>query len=124
MAKYTKPRELKSSERILLEFLLSVEFPGRDELREQMKRTEAVGECDCGCGTIDLEDKPPFLKAISSEPIPVEAHGIGIDVLLFVRNGTLCSLEIVDYEDNRPFPYPNPDALKLWIPPGGPGEHV
>jgi hypothetical protein len=124
MGKYSKPRELKSTERILLEFLLSAEFPGREELKEQINRTEAVGECDCGCGTIDLAVKPPFRRASVREPIPIEAHGTGVDVLLFVRNGTLLSLEIVDHRDDCPITYPKPDVLELWIPPGGSRERV
>jgi hypothetical protein len=118
MSNYTQPRELKLNERDLLDFLLSADFPGNDQLREQLKRAEVVGDCDCGCGTIDLSVRPPFVAANSHEPIPVEAHRAGIDVLLFVRDGRLSSLEIVDYENNRPLTYPSPNKLELWVPPG------
>jgi len=38
-------------------------------------------------------------------------------VLLFVREGYLSSLEIVDYLDVRPLTFPSPKELKLWVPP-------
>ena len=121
MARFAQPRDLDSKERALLEFLLTAEFPGRSELQEQARRVKAVGDCDCGCGTIDLavEDCPP--RAHTREPIPVEARRESpegpIEVLLFVRGGRLASLEIVDYLNTRL--YPAPDDLKLWVPPQG-----
>jgi hypothetical protein len=38
-------------------------------------------------------------------------------VLLFVRDGLLKSLEIVDFEDKRPLAYPTPSDLKLYVTP-------
>jgi hypothetical protein len=113
MAHFAQPRQLKPNERALLEFLLSEDFPGRNELREQVGRIEVVGDCDCGCGSINLMVRNPVVRSVAREPIPVEAHGAGIDVLLFVRDGLLSSLEIVDHGDNRPLAYPSPSGLKL-----------
>jgi len=117
MRQFTQPRQLAPRERELLDFLLTAEFPGKESLREQSKVVEAVGECDCGCGTVDLvvpqnEARPAVLRQI-----PVEAHGKGVEVLLFVRDGFLASLEIVDYSDARPLSYPKPTDLELWVPP-------
>jgi hypothetical protein len=117
MAQFPQPRELKPNERALMEFLFTADFPGRNELKEQVDRVEVVGDCDCGCGTIDLAVKEPFVRAASREPISVEAHGDGIEVLLFVRDGLVSSLEIVDYGDSRPLIYPSPATLQLWVPP-------
>jgi hypothetical protein len=114
-----EPRPLSPEERALAEFLLSVEFPGRDELKSQLESAEVVGLCECGCGTVDLAIGGPAVRAVCSEPVPVEAYGSALDVLLFVREGLLCLIEIVDYEDKRPLPYPRPEDLKLWVPPPG-----
>ena len=111
-----QPRRLASEERALLEFLLSAEFFGREELRAQLPRVEVTGTCECGCGTVDLTVKGQAARAICREPIPVEARGAGLDVLLFVRDGLLSSLEIVSYGDARPLPYPRPGDLSLWTP--------
>jgi hypothetical protein len=115
MGKFQNPRELKPAERKLLEFLLTADFPGRDELKQQMDWVEVIGDCDCG--TIDLMVKDPAVHSTAREPIAIEAHGKGLDVLLLVRNGLLSSLEIVDHGDHRPIPYPSPNSLELWVPP-------
>jgi hypothetical protein len=117
MGKFQNPRDLKPAERELLEFLLTADFPGRDELKQQLDCVEVIGDCDCGCGTINLTVENPVVHSTAREPIPIEAHGKGLEVLLFVRNGLLSSLEIVDYGDHRPIPYPSPNSLELWVPP-------
>ncbi|HXT85847.1 MAG TPA: hypothetical protein VN745_02375 [Verrucomicrobiae bacterium] len=111
-----KLRPLKADERKLLEFMLSAEFPGRDELLLQMDSLRVTRECECGCGTVNLEANASVARAICREPIPVEARGAGVDVLLFVRKGLLACLEIVDHGDARPLPYPKPEDLELWVP--------
>lgn len=117
MRQFAQPRQLAPKERELLDFLLSGEFPGNGTLREQAKVVEAIGECDCGCGTLHLIVPQTMARAAIRRHIPVEAHGKGLEVLLFVRDGLLSSLEIVDYGDNRPIAYPRPTDLQLWIPP-------
>src|SRR5258708_111363 len=71
MAHFTQPRQLKPNERALLEFLLNEDFSGRNELREQVGRIEVVGDCDCGCGTINLMVRSPVVRSVAREPIPV-----------------------------------------------------
>lgn len=117
MTKSIEPRPLSPDERALLEFLLSGEFPGREELKSQSKSAEVVGFCECGCGTVNLRVGGAAPQALCKEPIPVEARGNRVDVLLFVRKGLLSSLEIVDHCDTRPLPYPKPSDLSLWVPP-------
>jgi hypothetical protein len=117
MAHFSRPRELKPNERALLEFLLTADFPGRNELREQVGRVQVLWDCDCGCGTINLMVTNPVVRAVAREPIPIEARGANVDVLLFVRDGLLSSLEIVDHGDGRPLAFPSPSTLELWAPP-------
>jgi hypothetical protein len=115
MVKVDRPRELNAAERTLLEFMLSRDFSGRDALREQAKLAKVEAECECGCGTVDFVVAANATKAIVNEPIPVEANRQAMDVLSFVRNGILSSLEIVDYLDQRPLSYPSPEGLELQI---------
>lgn len=115
MAKFSQPRELKPNERVLLDFLLTADFPARNELQQQVERVQAVGECDCGCGTIDLAVAEPSVRADCQARVPVEAYGDTVTVLLFVRDGFLSLLEIVNYDDSRPFAYLSPDGLKLSV---------
>jgi hypothetical protein len=110
-------RPLNPHEKALAEFLLSADFPGREELDQQLASAEAVSLCECGCGTINLRVVGASPRANCREPIPIEAYGDGIEVLLFVRDGLLASLEVVDHGDARPLPYPRPEQLKLWVPP-------
>jgi hypothetical protein len=116
MAKFAQPRELKPNEKALIDFLLIADFPGRNELQQQVECVQVVGDCDCGCGTIDLAVTGPCVRAGCRERVPVEAYGDTITVLLFVRDGLLSSLEIVNCDDSRPLVYPSPDGLKLSVP--------
>lgn len=112
-----KRRALTPDERALAEFLLSTEFPGRKELVLQLESARVTRECECGCGTVNLAVEDDLPRAVCREPIPVEAHGAGVDVLLFVRKGLLACLEIVHHDDARPQPYPRPSNLRLRTPP-------
>lgn len=116
MGELIEPRALRKEERDLLEFLLSADFPGRDALAQQSTELAVVCECDCGCGTVDLRGSDSAPKASTREPIPVEAYADGVDVLLFVRGGSLRSMEIVHHGDPRHGCYPKPEGLKLWVP--------
>lgn len=107
-------RSLRAEEKALLDFLLSAEFPGRDELKEQVEDVRVVGECECGCGTIELAVQPGTVPARTEKSIPIEAYAEALDVLLFARDGVLGMLEIVFYADPPQRPYPRPDQLKLW----------
>jgi hypothetical protein len=111
------PRELSTDESALAEFLLSVEFPGRDELRKQLRFAQVTGPCEYGCGTILIRVNDATGKAVTTERVVVEAYGKGVDVLMLVRDGTLSSVEIVDHGDARPLRYPRPKELTLWVPP-------
>jgi hypothetical protein len=124
MAQLSKSRPLNPKERELLEFILTADFPGRDELKIQTNCAEVCWECDCGCGTVNFELTEPCTRAAAREPIPVEAYRESLEVLLFVREGFLSSLEIVDYLDVRPVTYPSPKELKLGVRPPQRGDGV
>jgi len=107
-------RQLHPEERALLDFLLSTDFPGRDELKKQTENITVVGECKCGCGTIKLQVDPNCVAAKLEKSIPIEAYGEALDVLLFAAAGFLGMLEIVFYADPPEKPYPRPEHLRLW----------
>ena len=115
--KPTEPRPLSTDERTLIEFLLSVEFPGRDELRDQLNHVEVVGICECGCGSIDLNVTGAPARSPTESLVPSEAHTEGLDVLIFTRGGVLSLLELTFYDDKAPRSFPKPSDLKLWMRP-------
>ncbi len=119
MAKPFEPRPLNSRERALIDFLLSVNFPGRDELRSQVDNVEVVGIRACGCGTVDLRVIEPGVRSPSELRVPIEAHSDAppVDVLLFVDHGLLSMLELVFYDDQKSRSFPTPNELKLWARP-------
>src|SRR5690349_15195192 len=97
-------RSLRAEEKALLDFLLSADFPGRDEVKEQAEDVKVVGECKCGCGTIDLAVPPGTTAANNAKRIPVEGYGDATDVWLFAENSPSSMLEIVNYADPPPSP--------------------
>jgi hypothetical protein len=115
MTRFSGPRPLTCAEQALLDFLLSVEFSGRAELRAQAESVQAAGACDCGCGTLNLAVHPSAPRSSCREPIPIEAYNATTEVLLFVRDGRLSRMEVVHCRALRqPAPYPRPDDLTLW----------
>lgn len=101
----------------MLEKLLDAEFPGVGRLRKQVDSALVVGRCDCGCPTIDLTVAAgaPCADAERS-PLPSELRDTSVDppgeVILFVKNGYLQSLEYVSYRSNPPLEWPDVEALK------------
>jgi hypothetical protein len=115
------PRALTGREAETLEFMLSASIPGRDSLREQAAEARVVGQCSCGCATIDFGIPAESPAAAEGHAVPlVETRARDMDehpvqLLLFVRDGRLSSLEIVWYDETQmtgEFPAP-----KFWEPP-------
>ena len=106
-------RRLRLEERALLDFLLSADFPGREELKSQAESVTVVGECQCGCGTIDFQVDPTCAAAKLDKSVPIEAYGDSLDILLFAGRGFLQMLEIIYYGDPSEKPYPRPEHLML-----------
>jgi hypothetical protein len=48
-------RPLADAEARTLAALLALDFPGAEQLRCQMQSARVVGQCTCGCATVDLE---------------------------------------------------------------------
>jgi hypothetical protein len=91
----------------ILSFLLAVEFPGVEALRVQAQSARVVRQCECGCATIDLAPDPaaPVAEGVGC-PNAVEARGrartdgrVPPDLILFVGDGRLRSVEVVSYDE-------------------------
>ncbi len=99
-------RPLNADERRILARLLSVEFPGVEELRLQLPHATVVGNCECGCATVYLRvDAALAPPCASRSPLPVEGNVVDADgvsiagILVFVGDGYLGTLEIYGHDD-------------------------
>ena len=101
-------RPLTRREGEILEMLLSVDAPGIEELRAQVPYVQ-VARWRCGCASFDLrvdrERAPrssiiarPAVEAITKERDDVNG---AFDLLLWVDDGWLDGVEIVDYVDRH-----------------------
>jgi hypothetical protein len=107
-----EPNPLTEHEWALLDALLSHDFPGVGELREQAQHVHAKKGCQCGCGTIDfVPDATPVPRSETANPAPVEGVVRNADgeevggLILFIKDGMLLSLEIYSYAP-EPLPLP------------------
>ena len=93
-----------------------------EALRAQAETARVIRECECGCATIDMTTDPALPPAEGvTEPNAVEAPGRGgeaLELILFVRDGRLSSLEIVSYDVATLEVFPPPSEFGL---PRGPG---
>lgn len=109
-------RPLTEREREILAFLLSLQFSGVHELREQAAVALVSEETDC-CPTVELmvdETRAARSSAHSWSPL-VEASSArtrepdgAFTLLLFLRDGWLWCLELVHY-DGAPSEFPPPE---------------
>ena len=110
---------MNSTERSVLELLLTREFPGRDELLVQAETVQTDGpSCDCGCPSFGLVADRFLPPAPVTTRMPTDAHGTDpggneIGVLLFVDDGYLSDVDVFDYGDGNYAGLPDASALKL-----------
>jgi hypothetical protein len=111
------PRALSDGERGLLDLLLAPEFPGVGALRAQRESVRVKGLWQNLGGIVMLEvcdaDAP---KADVVHTVPVETKVRGADppheVLLFVKQGRLDSIELVDYAGREPLELPAVETVE------------
>jgi len=102
-------RPLTAREREILDFLLSVETAGIEELRQQADHARVV-PWSCGCASIDIsvdQGAAPTPSAIAISPA-IESQTkqkddleLFFELLLWVDNGFLSGVEIVDYSETH-----------------------
>ena len=103
---YTIPehRDLTTSERSLLEWLLANGTPEAAAFASQLSRTKVVAKCSCGCPTIDLALGNKSSRTVGPSTILADAEGhspegIPVMVTLHAREGELSELEVItDYD--------------------------
>jgi hypothetical protein len=107
------PRPLTRDERLVLDALLSADFDGVAEPREQAMGATVEGRCKCGCPSIDLivgadaphSAFPGRLSPVEGRIAPVGSEPPG-DIILFLDGGRLSYLEYVYYQDDVPNSWP------------------
>jgi len=91
-----KWRAPTAQERGLLDALLGVEFPGRDELRTQAA-TCRVRTLDDE-GSLEIQAKGPPASVVGETPVDGEAEdmdGVILNAFLHVHDGLMTELEVV-----------------------------
>ena len=104
----------------MLDWLLSIDFPGVEALGAQVETVRVWGVCDpsCGCPTVDLLTDPaaPSAQGLRYYPV-VEGHIASDDpeeyfeVTLFARDGRRSMLELVCFTDDPPDEFPPPEDI-------------
>lgn len=101
------PRELTESERSVLDLLLAEEFPGARELRVQAQAVRMKGYGDDVPSILLLEvvdDHAPRASVVHAVPVETRVRDAEPpqELLLFVKDWLLDSLELVDYGSREP----------------------
>jgi hypothetical protein len=107
-------RPPNGEERAILDFLLSIEFPGRDALSKQAGHARVVGRCHCGCATVNLavdRDSVGPAQVVGRTPVDAMAREEGWGLILFVDDGYLSSLEIYSAAEEPPSMFPSPSVF-------------
>lgn len=116
-------RPLTEQERAILDFLLAADVQGTAELRRQAEGARAQ-RWHCGCASIDLlVDRTRAPRAPVETRPAIEAHSIEqedplglFDLLLWVDDGWLSAVEIVEYgferHEDSPDEFPPPSHFE------------
>jgi hypothetical protein len=105
------PRSLTERERVVMQAMLTVSFPGVEELRAQLPALLVSGRCRCGCPTIDFS-QPVELSGLR-HVVNATVRGTNDGLVLFTSEGFLCSLEYAGTSDEHPDEFPAPDQLDV-----------
>src|SRR6187200_495531 len=96
-------RPMTAPERATLDYMLSVDDPRVIPLRLQADHAEVVSTCECGCATINLavdQDAAaiapglPYAAIDAEQRLPFAGDDF-YEMIVFVRDGWLSSLEVV-----------------------------
>lgn len=116
------PRPLSDLEQRILIKLLSPEFPGVQELRNQLPEARVTGRWGAESPSVDLEVPASTPHALIADGI-VPATGIVTDssgelfgeLLVWVGGGRLSALEFSWYGDTAPTELPDPEYVSVTI---------
>jgi hypothetical protein len=112
------PRPLTEREKAVLQFLLSPQFPGVDDLRDQAM--DVLAEDELSDPSISLvSNKLRAKQAVGVLANPVRAlttHSLQdpqiVQLFLFVRDGWLDMIDLTWYGDEMPTELPDPSSFR------------
>ena len=112
-------RRLSPLEYGILERILSADFPGSHDLRQQIRSVQVSAKCH-GCPSVvfKITDKAAIPKAEVERTVPIEAEGNDVDgmklhILIFVRGGYLDEMEIFREDLGKIQRLPLPENLEV-----------
>jgi hypothetical protein len=125
MSVFASPRPLTASERDVLTRVLTAEFAGAAELREQLRLarvTGAWGEGELESPSIDLAVPETTTRSSCPDgPIPIRAiendergEYCG-ELLVWIQDGRLSALEYATISDDVPAALPNTARIQLTV---------
>ena len=116
-------RPLRKNEREVLEKLLEPDFPGRDELRDQLDSVTAEEIDEDGGLALKCEpSRPASVKCrVPTEGECIDTDGVMIHVLLHVVDGRMNELELFKEDASRVSKLPAARDLVLFTPYGEAG---
>jgi hypothetical protein len=112
-------REMNDREKALIRKMLAPDFPGRDQLAEQLATAKVqVLDEDGSLGFhLDSDTVASNVKYVTpSEGEYEDPDGITIHVLLFVRDGKAEELEFYRDDNKRVQTWPDPETLRVFAP--------
>jgi len=112
-------RKLSDYEKALVRLLIEKQLGKDSEYLLQVENASVVRQCECGCGTVDLSIRgkhpgPPSGSAVLVDGLGVSANGDQVAVMLFAREGLLCSLEVYSLAGNPGKALPILDSVSVF----------
>ncbi|MCM3042235.1 hypothetical protein M3201_21490 [Paenibacillus motobuensis] len=110
---FESPRELTDTEKEWLNRLLISELVDRMILQKQVAKSKVIGECLCGCKSVNMQVDSTAPRYPHTERIPVEMTAFEsgkapVMFLLHVVNGYINELEVLRADSS-----PIDDAIDL-----------
>ena len=111
-------RHPTNDERSILERLLEGDFPGRDELHEQIESclVEPIDDHGSLRFLVGTDVRAPVKSRIPTEGETEDEDGVTIHVLLHVVEGQVNELEVYKDDSSKLLRKPNPSRLRLFRP--------
>lgn len=108
-------RELSALERGILAVLLSHDFPGRTQVKQQLARARVREVDEEGSLEFDVKDAPraPVTHRVPTEASYSDADGGRVNLLLHVVEGVVCELEVYKDDGSTIIRRPEPERLSL-----------
>jgi len=97
------------------------DFDGRDDLLGQVDEALVVGDCGCGCATINLHVTSAPVTDSVGYPVPNEATVLGASsegiggVLVFAKDGYLTSPWVYDFAGEPISAFPPQERLEFHL---------